>query len=341
MKYSHRFFLYAPVAAIAVLAAAVAAYWFVSSNAVSKRLEALNGREVAPGVPFHYASKTIGGFPFRVDAALEDVRVELATAHGPAKWRSEHFALHMLDYGRLQVIFEAAGKQVFTWRDKTGAPHGLEFVPALLRASAIAGSGGLERFDAQLYAASAAAPGVAHTELHLRRDPGQNAIDVAFMADDLHLMPDLATTLGDVISKLRLNGTLVPAEGWNALLSGRSDWRQAAENWRTHSGAFDIAQMEIAWGKADASGSGLLTLDAARRLKGLIRLKVAGYQALADEAKRRGLVKGAQDGVFAALMAESAAASEDPAGRLPVTLAFKDGLAYVGETPAGFLAPLY
>lgn len=341
MKFSHRFFLYAPVAAVVALAAAVALYWFIGANAFSKRLEALNGHEVAPGVRFHYASKSIGGFPFRVDAVLEDVRVDVATAHGPATWRAQHFALHMLDYGRIQIVFEAAGKQIFTWYDKTGAPHGLEFVPALLRASAIAGSDGLGRFDLQLIGASAASLSVAHTELHLRRDPDRSAVDLVFMADDVRLSPELATALGDRISKLRLSGLLTPGEDWAALFSGRSDWRRAAEAWRMHSGGLDISELEIAWGKTDATGTGVMTLDEARRPKGLIKLKIAGFQVLADEARRRHLVEGAQEGVLAGLMAESAAKGGDRAGRLPVTLAFKDGLAYVGDTPAGFLSALY
>jgi hypothetical protein len=341
MKYSHRFFLYAPVATVVLLAAAVSAYWFVTAHAFSKRLDALNGHPVAPGVKFHYRSKSIGGFPFRVDAVLEDLRVDVATAHGPASWRAEHFALHMLDYGRLRLVFEAAGKQVLTWHDRKGLKHGFEFVPALLRASATVGGERLTRFDLELYGASTPAFSVAHSELHMRRDPNADALDIAFMADDMHLMPALQTTLGDMISRARLKATLAPAEEWDALLSGRSGWRKAAEAWREHSGAFDIVQLDIAWGKTEASGSGLLTLDRARRPQGLIKLRIAGYQALAKEAERRHLVQGAQEGVLAALMAETAAAGGDRAGRLPVTLAFKDGLIYVGETPAGFLSPLY
>lgn len=340
MRYSHRFFLYAPVGVIIALAAGVIAYWFVTANAFSKQLEALNGHEVAPGVRFHYTSKSIGGFPFRVDAELENMRVDIATPHGPAAWSTEHFALHMLDYGRLQLVFEAAGKQIVRWHDTNGEPRGLEFVPALLRASASVGGGAPKRFDLELYGAATAPLGVAHTELHMRQDPKADALDVVFIADDVHLAPELRTALGDVISKLRLNGTLAPASPWNAFLSGKIGWKTAAERWRS-GGAFDIARMEIGWGKADASGTGILTLDTAHRVKGMIKLQIAGYQVLADEAARRGLVKSAQKGVLAGVMAEASTAANDPTGRLPVTLAFKDGIAYVGATPASFLPPLY
>lgn len=341
MRFSHRFFLYAPVAAVVVLAAAASIYWYVTANAFAKRLEALNGHEVAPGVRFHYASKSIGGFPFRVDAVLKNMRVTVKTAHGPAVWRTPHFALHMLDYGSIHVVLEAAGKQVLTWHDKTGAEHGLEFVPAMLRASALGGHEGLRRFDLELVGASAAPFKVAHTEFHIRRDPDRNAIDLVFMADGVHLAPALSNALGNRISKLRLSGLLAPGDAWDKLFAGRIGWRAAAEAWRKQSGAFEITKLEVAWGKTNTTGTGVMTLDSERRPKGLIRLKIAGFQALADEAKRRHLVQGAQQSVLAGLMAHAAAKGGDRAGRLPVTLAFKDGLAYIGDTPAGFLPTLY
>ena len=126
---------------------------------------------IAPGVTLHFSSRALAGFPFRVDAVLENMRIDVATPHGPATWKAEHFALHMLDYGRLQFVFEAAGKQTISWHDEKGAAHGLSFTPALLRASANAGGGTLSRFDIELYGAATQAVAVTHSELHIRHDP--------------------------------------------------------------------------------------------------------------------------------------------------------------------------
>lgn len=342
MNYSHRVFLYAPVAAIVALAIAVSAYWATSAQAFSKRLDALNGHQIAPGVTFHFASKSIGGFPFRVDAVLENIRVDVASADGPAQWTAEHFALHMLDYGHLQLVLEAAGKQSFSWHDADHAAHGLSFTPALLRASANVRGGQLTRFDLELYGAVTAPLSVAHTELHMRRDPHADALDFAFMADKVRLLaPSLKTALGDEIARLRLKARLAPAGPWHALLSGQSDWRKAAEAWRGRRGGLEIADLDVAWGKAEATGKGLLTIDHLHRPEGLLKLKLSGYQALAREAARRHLVHGAQKGVLAGLMAETAQGAHDSEGQLPATIAFKDGIAYVSGTPVGFLDTLY
>lgn len=338
MRYSHRFFLYAPVALLGALAAAAVIYWTVTAHAFSKRLDALNGHAIASGVTLHFATKSIGGFPFRIDAVLTDMRIDVAGAHGPASWRTENFALHMLDYGGPAMVFETAGKQVLVWHDAKGAARSLAFVPGLLRASATLGGGGLERFDLELIGTALAPFRVARSELHLRRTPDGDALDLVFMADDVHLPAGQYSGLGDTISKLRLNARLAPGDDWNALLSGKGEWRKAADDWRAHSGTLDIAQLEIVWGKANARGAGLLTLDGARRPEGIVKLKIAGYRALAGAARRQA---GMRENVLDSVITQAASAGKNSAGPLPVTLAFKDGLAYVNQAPAGFLSPLY
>ena len=341
MRYSHRFFLYAPVAALVALAAGAALYWSVSVQAFARKLDAMNGQRVAPGVTLHFASESIGGFPFRIDAELKDLRLDVAGKHGPAAWQAEEFALHMLDYSAATLVFEAAGKQRLAWHDAAGKAQSLAFLPGLLRASAHSRDGRLERFDLELVGAALPAFSVTRSEFHLRQDPKTDDFDIVFMANDVHLAAGARTALGDVISKLRLDATLAPGRDWSALFAGTGNWQRAADSWRTHSGALDIGKIEIAWGKADAKGTGLLALDAAHRPLGEITLKILGAQALAEEATRRHLVKGTQPSLLAGVIAEAGAAAHDPASPLPVTLAFKDGLAYVNRTPAGFLQPVY
>lgn len=338
MRYSHRFFLYAPVGAIVALAVAASIYWDVTANAFAKRLAALNGHAIAPGVTIHFTSQSVGGFPFRVDDVLQNLRLAIATPDGPVSWTTQHFALHMLDYSGEHLIFEAAGKQTFAWRDRAGVTHSFAFTPALLRASSLGHSGRLSRVDIELYGAKTPDFDVAHTELHVRRDPDKDALDVVVMADDLRLISGLDTGLGDKISKLRIKGMLAPAAEWNALLAGRNNWRSALEAWRARSGTFDISGIRIDWGKTDVDGTGMLMLDGARRPTGLIKLRITGAQALASTAKPQTADDG-NKGLLAALAAEASTAKAN--SPLAVTLAFKDGLAYVGNRPVGFVGPIY
>ena len=97
----------------------------------------------------------------------------------------------------------------------------------------------------------------------MRRDPDADALDFAFMADNVHLLaPSLKTALGDEIAKLRLKGTLAPAGPWNALLSGdRAIGARRPKPGADVAAASTIAGSDVDWGKAEATGKGVLTLD--------------------------------------------------------------------------------
>src|SRR4051794_12137854 len=102
MRYSSRFFLYAPILGLLILAAFAMIHWWVDATAFAKRLDAANGHEIMPGVKLSFVAKKIAGFPFRLDTILKGVRVEVAETTGPVTWSSEDFAMHVLTYGREQ-----------------------------------------------------------------------------------------------------------------------------------------------------------------------------------------------------------------------------------------------
>ena len=64
MKYSSRFWLYAPIATFVIIAGLVMAHWWVVANAFEKKLAALKGHEAVPGITLDWGSVTVGGFPF-------------------------------------------------------------------------------------------------------------------------------------------------------------------------------------------------------------------------------------------------------------------------------------
>ncbi|HEY0301368.1 MAG TPA: DUF2125 domain-containing protein, partial [Rhizomicrobium sp.] len=82
MKYSSRFFLYAPLALFLVLAAGAGVMWWVAASTLSARLDALNGKQAMPGVTLRFASKSVAGFPFNLDVVFRDFRIEIATPQG-------------------------------------------------------------------------------------------------------------------------------------------------------------------------------------------------------------------------------------------------------------------
>ena len=339
MNYSHRFFLYGPVGLFAALMLGIVAYWFVVSHAVSQRLDAINGHDIAPGIKMSFTRKTMSGFPFRVDSELDGLRVEIATSHGPTVWTAEHFAFHSLTYGRTQYVFEAAGQQVITWHKDSGELRTYRFLPALLRGSMIGSGGEVSRLDLEAIAVDSPDVAAAQIQLHLRKDPKVDGLDLYLSADDVHIANDLDPPFGQDLKAFRVDTLISPGTSFDPLLAGHGDWRAGAENWRTRHGGVLVNSLAVNWGKLDIAGKGAMTVDASHRPMGALQLKVGDWQPLVQDAKGRGWLKGPDNGLAAGFFAF--ADNAQGSGALSTTLSFKDGIFFVGTVPADTLSPLY
>jgi hypothetical protein len=335
MKYSSRFFLYAPVAAFALILAAIIGHWFWASHLLSQRLDALNGQQVMPGVTLRFAQKEMAGFPFRLDAVFKDLDITIETRKGLARWKSEQFAFHSLTYGSVQQVFEAAGKQSISWTGEKDDARHFEFVPGSLRGSAVEGDDGVQRFDLDLIDLGSSSLAAGHVQFHIRKD-GDGLQFVATL-EAAQLSEKQTSAFGDVIRTLRLEGSLSHGASFDGLRAGRTDWRSALEDWRTHGGTLQLSKGDLSWTRSTMQATGALSLDDQRRLKGSLHLDVSGMDAIADEAAKRNIVKGANQGLVAGLLDQ---VMPKP-GQVSTALAFKDGLAYVEQTPVATLDTLY
>jgi hypothetical protein len=341
MKYSSRFFLYAPLVLFLALAVTACGYWWIVASALSKKLDALNGHPAIPGVTLSFASKTVSGFPFNLDVVFKDFRVTVATPHGPSIWTAENFALHALTYGRDQMLFEAAGHQALTWHDLKGGTHALPFQVGELHASTIQTAHGLARVDIDCIGFGSPALTAARIQLHIRVNPNGQAIDVAADGDAIHLSPPLVTLFGDTLNQIRAEITVAPLNAFAAVRTGNASWVDAAEAWRNAGGTADVSDFQISWAHTSALGKGRLSLDENHFLDGLLDFKVVGMDALVDAANHRSLQGSPNAGIAAALLDRAAKAGSNQAGALGAVVGFHGGTVSVGDEPATTLEPLY
>jgi hypothetical protein len=339
MRFSNRIFLYGPFGLLMLLAAGVMTYWWFAAGAVSVWLDSSNGRAIAPGVTLRFANKQIAGFPFRVDAILDNVEIDVATSQGPASWQAEHFALHALTYGPKQALYEAAGKQTLRWTGLDGARHVWVFTPTILRASSYNEGPQLARFDLDAIAIRSPELNADRFQFHLRHNTQHDGLDIVITGQGIHLSRLLQAGFGDTIAKLDLDAAIAPATPLAPLLAGRGDWRAALEDWRTHSGAFTLNALEVDWNTLKATASGQLSLDDQHRPHGLLRVNLDGVQSLAAELSKLGIAQGDNNGLAPALAAAALAGNAQI--QLSANVGFKDGILYVGDAPAGFLRSLY
>jgi len=341
MKYSSRFFLYAPLALFLLLAAGVGVYWWQAAGALSAKLDALNGREAVPGVTLQFKSKSVSGFPFNLDIVFDDIKLTVKTPHGPSSWASEKFALHALTYGREQILFEAAGHQLLTWTDLAGVRHAMPFEAGALHASAIEGPHGLSRLDIDLVGFGSPALTATRAQLHMRVAPKGDGIDLFATADGVHLSPRLASLFGQDVTAVKLDASAAPGHAFAGLRDGRASWVNALEAWRAAGGSLQVRDLELPFGKLSAVGKGTLSLDDAHAVRGLLDFKIAGIETLLASAQRRHVTGGPNKGIAAALLDRAAKAGANEAGMMGAVIGFHGGAVSVGDETATTEEPLY
>jgi hypothetical protein len=268
MKYSSRFFLWAPLAFLLTLAALAMIHWWIDASALSKRLDAINGHDIMPGVRVSFAQKRIAGFPFRLDTILKNLRVEIRDTDGPIVWTTQDFAMHALTYGRVQAILEAAGPQTLTWRDGRGDAHRFEFLPGSFRASAILQDGKLVRFDSEIVDLDGADFRAADAQFHLRIR--SNAIDTFVKLQRAHIPGGYAAALGPDVDELTAKGTLDSASTLDRLLRGLETPSDALDRWRRR-GVLEVSDFSFEQKQRRLSVRGRLTLDGHHELSGTLR----------------------------------------------------------------------
>ncbi len=334
MNYSSRFYLYAPFSLFVLFALGTVIWWWLAASSLDRRLDAINGHDIAPGVQVRFASREQTGFPFRLDTVFHNLCITVPGSHGAVFWQAEEFAIHQLIYDADQWLIEAAGKQTVGWIDAEGRPRQVVFTPASLHASTIVSDGHLSRFDVDIVGVSLPRVGAARAQFHIRRDPDSDMLDVAMSGDDVRIRSPEPAPLGNRILHFELDGRLNSADLLAALLSGHSRWRDAAEHWRKD-GVASVDRLALTWGKLSLSGSGALALDDQRRPKGLLDIRLANFGSLL------GVIGASGQGFGPAIVNAAAGEAGRKGNALPVRIAFKDGIAYVGTVPATTLDPLY
>lgn len=234
MKYSSRFWLYAPTGLFLILAAAVMTHWWIAAGAFEQKLAALKGQEAIPGITLNWDKAEVGGFPFRLDANFQNLRIAGAGAHGPFFWRSEKFATHSLTYGRSQDVYEAAGQQQIGWTQPNGEARAATFQVGSMRGSSALGRQGLMRFDLDIAELGGADFNLIRFQFHMRQGLDGNSLNLMVSTDGLP-----AGAKKPVHRQLYL--TLAKAESLLPLLRGEVSWPQAVQRWRADGGSEKLA----------------------------------------------------------------------------------------------------
>jgi hypothetical protein len=365
----------APLMLALALAAAWSALWYFATGVAERRLDEWRAQEARSGRIFTCGSQTIGGFPFRVELRCVNAAAELRSAPQPTLLKLADIVVVAQVWDPTLLIAEFSGPLAIgdpgkppslsaSWKLARASVRGTPAKPE--RISVTIDGGRLDRIDAPVVETLALADRV---ELHSSVAPesaaGNHTVDVVVRvaAGTAPLAPFGADPLdADIAAVLRGLKDLRPKP--------TAVWLRELQA----SGAtLEVTRARLKQGEALATATGTLTLSAAGRLDGALRLTVAGVErylpALGGE--RRGPALGleraapALNTIDRAVPGLSGAARTDPGrpkqGQLvtgflsflgertelegkravALPLRFSDGKASLGPIPLGQVPPLY
>ncbi|WP_321488064.1 DUF2125 domain-containing protein [uncultured Hyphomonas sp.] len=328
-KKRSRLGLFLPFVLLLLAVGAWSAWWHVASSRIDQAVDEWIAQQEAKGAGFTYASRQMGGYPFRFELAFD--QPAYTGRPGEASWAGDRAEFVMQAWNLTHMIGRMPGHHVITGAD--GIRNSVDF-DNKAAFSLTWNKAGLNRFGFQSGEAQALVAGQVYTlsNLSLNLAPRPESPDdlmIAAQWDKLALdaAPAAAPYLGTELGPSRLIGEVrgffpaYEAAGrevggvWPALLDD--------------GGEVEVAQLLLDWGPLDLGAQANLTL-ADGRSNGAFKVRIEN----ADELKQAMIDAGRWSQQEQIIFGTIAPASRD-GGFL--TLPVVDDTVFVGPVPLGKL----
>jgi hypothetical protein len=334
--------IFVPAAATVVLALAWSGFWWFAAHRAEATIAAWIEQEAQHGRVHTCASRTVGGFPFRIEVRCSEPAMELSGQQPPQVVKAREVVGLAQVYQPTLIIAEITGPVTIA---ESGQAPAWQADWKLAQASLRGVAGRPERlsvvierliFD-QANGASADRIGSAdHLELHVRRS--------AASAEDKPAVEFAAQVAGAVARGSPLGNRPVNGE-INGILRGVADLRskplpERLREWQTAGGRLELTKLRIKQGEAVAVAAGGVGLTPAGRPDGAFDITMAGFDTLVRDmvGERGGRL---QLGLLAGLAFLGRPAEIDGKRAVSVTLRISDGAAFFGPIPLGRMDPLF
>lgn len=325
--------------ALIVLALVAAAgwfgWWFWASAQQEAALSGWLAERRAAGWQAEAGDLSVSGFPNRLDARLEDLK--LADPASGWAWEAPWLDIYQLVYDPRRAIVHWPAEQ------QVAAPGARATVRSeVMRASAAFADAALsiERHSLEIVNAGVAADAgwtasVARYQHHLRRaDPETSpAHGYAFKLDAERLRPPkFLTRMADPAGALPAYVAVLAAEGRVAL--DRPLDRYALEGAKPQVTALSLSTAEAVWGDLELSAKGSARADAAGYAEGEFDISARNWRRMIDMAVATGAIGGGFADTLKGALGFLARLGGDP-DALEATLVLSGGFARLGPVPIG------
>lgn len=334
------------------------AYWFFLAGQVRTQTEAFVARQAEEGVTIAYTSFDIGGFPYRIEATIDNLTVAAPRQPGKPAIAVPKLVVLGLPWNPNLVVARAEGEMVARWYDARGTEQ-----RAALNAASTGLSVGLSGGQPQRLAISFDRPRIESTalagpisaklfEIHSRRLEGGPvparegasgtsptapvSAELALDGEELVLPAAPDAALGATIQSfgytLGLAGPL-PTPG--------GDPRDMAMAWAQGGGTLELSRGETRWGALNVTMTGSFSLDGEARPIGALSGRIGGLDKLIDAAVESGRMAPGQGASVKKALGALGFISRDAEGRVPFALSLQDGKVLLGPVPVGDVRPLF
>ena len=278
-----RWRIWAPVAAIILLAALWSGLWYVSASVADRALAGWVEREAAAGRAYSCGSETVGGFPFDIRARCADVTAEIKNSQPPYSIGAKALDFVAEIYRPTRLIGDVTGPLTIA---TTGQPPSLaaDWTRARLVVS------GVPPYPDTL--------SIELTAPHLDRAAGGESLFNAKRADFHaritegsprdHPVVDMTLHLAGASATFhRLLGQ--PIEGdIDAIVRGLTDlspkpWADRMREIQAAGGGIEIKSFRFTQANAIVVGAGTLGLSEEGKLNGVVRVAIVGIEQIVPQ----------------------------------------------------------
>ena len=334
--------IFVPAAVMVVLALAWSACWWFAAQRAEATIAAWIEQEARHGRIHTCASRTVSGYPFRIEVRCTQPAMELTGQQPPQVVKAKEAVGLAQVYQPGLIIGEITGPVTIA---EAGQPPAWQADWQLAQASLRGVPGRPERlsvvierlvFDQAGGGSNERVGSADHLELHVRRSSGGT--------DDKPVVEFAANATGAIVRVGPLGNRPIEAE-INGALRGVSDLRsrpmpERLREWQTAGGRLELTKLRIKQGDAVAVAAGDVGLTPAGRPDGAFNITMAGFETLVQGlvGERGGRI---QLGLLAGLAFLGRPAEIDGKRGVSMALRINDGAAFLGPIPLGRVDPLY
>lgn len=321
---------------LAFIAAALwSGYWYVGARATERALTAWLDARRAEGWTAEARSLATSGFPGRFDTDISGLA--LADPDTEVGWSAPEFQLLSLAYKPHHLIAIWPGEQVVSLPDQSVGTIAETLRGSFLLApkpSLPLNAATIEIAGATFTSTKGWVAALDHGQLALRQTPGAeaaNSYDIALSIADLAPSDtflarlNTAANLPETVQNLTLAATVTFDAPWD---------RYAIERARPQPRQIALDNAEADWGALHFAANGTLEVDTAGSPTGEIAIEASNWRDMIVVAEASGALSAELAGPVTRALEIIAGLNGDPEV-LNATLAFRNGLAFLGPVPIG------